>query len=112
MAKENGEKGHEAWALWLLGEIYSRQTRAADDKVESFFHKSQTIAVARHMRPLVAHCHLGLARLYRYRGVRNKARQEFDAAIGVYRGLDMEYWLKTAEADADRDRKFQLADWG
>ena len=50
------------------------------------------------MRPLVAHCHLGLGMLYRKIGRGEQARAELSAAIALYRDLDMPFWLPQAEA--------------
>jgi hypothetical protein len=51
------------------------------------------------MRPLVAHCHLGLGRLYRRTLEPEQARENFITAMTMYREMDMGYWLKQAEAD-------------
>ena len=50
------------------------------------------------MRPLVAHCHLGLGTLYAKTGQREQAHAELAAAIDLYRALDMTFWLPQAEA--------------
>ena len=50
------------------------------------------------MRPLVAHCHPGLGRLYSQPGQWEQARTELAAAIALYRAMDMTFWLPQAEA--------------
>jgi hypothetical protein len=50
------------------------------------------------MRPLQAHCHLGLGTLYAKIGQREPARTELSAAIDLYRAMDMTFWLPQAEA--------------
>ena len=50
------------------------------------------------MRPLVAHCHLGLGTLYSQMGWVEQARTELSAAIALYRAMDMTFWLPQAEA--------------
>ena len=50
------------------------------------------------MRPLVAHCHLGLGRLYGQAGRGEQARADLSAAIELYRAMDMTFWLPQAEA--------------
>jgi hypothetical protein len=50
------------------------------------------------MRPLVAHCHLGLGTLYATTGQREQARPELSAAMALYRSMDMTFWLPQAEA--------------
>jgi hypothetical protein len=50
------------------------------------------------MRPLVAHCHLGLGKLSRRTGQREQAREHLSTATTMYREMDMRYWLEQAEA--------------
>ncbi len=51
------------------------------------------------MRPLVAHCHAGLARLYRRTGKRAQADEHLTTATTMYREMGMTYWLEKAEAE-------------
>jgi hypothetical protein len=50
------------------------------------------------MRPLLAHCHLGLGTLYSRMGRVEHVRAELTAAIELYRAMDMTFWLPQAEA--------------
>jgi hypothetical protein len=50
------------------------------------------------MRPLQAHCHLGLGSLYAKIGQQERARTRLSAAIDLYRAMDMSFWLPQAEA--------------
>jgi hypothetical protein len=50
------------------------------------------------MRPLVAHCHLGLGTLYRRTGDDAKAEEHLRTASAMYREMDMGFWLEKAEA--------------
>ena len=49
------------------------------------------------MRPLVAHCHLGLGKLYRRPDKREHAREHLATATRMYRDMGMTYWLEKAE---------------
>src|SRR5215475_8405732 len=49
------------------------------------------------MRPLVAHCHLGLSKLYRRTGQREQAQEHLTTATAMYREMGMTYWLERAE---------------
>ena len=51
------------------------------------------------MRPLVAHCHLGLGKLYRRTGKRQEAQEHLATATTMYREMDMPFWLERAEAE-------------
>jgi hypothetical protein len=50
------------------------------------------------MRPLVAHCYLGLGKVYRRTGRREQAREHLTTATTMYGEMDMRYWLEQAEA--------------
>jgi hypothetical protein len=48
---------------------------------------------------LVAHCHLGLGKLYRGTGQPDKAHEHLTTATTLYREMDMRFWLEPAEAE-------------
>jgi hypothetical protein len=51
------------------------------------------------MRPLVAHCHLGLGKLYRRTAKGQQAHEHLTTATTMYREMDMRFWLEQAEAE-------------
>ena len=51
------------------------------------------------MRPLVAHCHLGLGKLDRRTASGEQAQEHFATATAMYREMDMAYWLEKADAE-------------
>jgi hypothetical protein len=51
------------------------------------------------MRPLVAHCHLGLGKLYRRTDKREQAQEHLTTATTMYREMDMRFWLDKAEVE-------------
>jgi hypothetical protein len=51
------------------------------------------------MRPRVAHCHLGLGKLYRRTDKREQAQEHLTTATTMYREMDMRLWLEQAEAE-------------
>jgi len=53
------------------------------------------------MRPLAAHCHLGLGKLYRSGGDHAKGREHLTTAVKLYRDMDMGFWLRKAQAELD-----------
>jgi hypothetical protein len=50
------------------------------------------------MRPLVAHCHLGLGKLYRRTGKRQGAHEHLTTATTMDHEMGMPYWLVQVEA--------------
>jgi tetratricopeptide (TPR) repeat protein len=90
-------RGSEAWALRLLGEIALH--RDALDVAQSHYGQALTLATELGMRPLVAHCHLGLGKLSRRTGKREQARDHLTLATTMYREMDMRFWLEQAEVE-------------
>jgi hypothetical protein len=56
------------------------------------------LAEPRGMRPLVAHCHLGLGEIYRRTGKGQNTQEHLTTAAAMCREMDMRFWLKQAEA--------------
>jgi hypothetical protein len=50
-------------------------------------------------RALIAHCHLGLGKLYRRTGKREQSQEHLTIATTMYREMGMTYWLEKAEAE-------------
>jgi hypothetical protein len=48
----------------------------------------------------MAHCHLGLGKLYRRTDKREQAGEHLTTATTMYREMGMTYWLEKAEAEA------------
>jgi len=51
------------------------------------------------MRPLQAHCHLGLGMLCTRSGQQEQARAHLSAAVDLYRAMEMTFWLPQAESE-------------
>jgi hypothetical protein len=51
------------------------------------------------MRPLIAHCHFGLSKLYQRTGRKEPAREHRTIATSMYREMDMRFYLNLAEAE-------------
>jgi tetratricopeptide (TPR) repeat protein len=98
MARAQATRGTEAWAWRLLGEIAAASDPPAVQEAETAYREALTRAAELSMRPLVAHCHLGLGRLYRRTGDRAKADEHLATARTLYREMDMSFWLAHAES--------------
>jgi tetratricopeptide (TPR) repeat protein len=98
LAREHQERGHQAYALRLLGDIAARREPPEVKQAEAHYQQALVLAEEISMRPLQAHCHLGLGTLHVKAGQREKARTELSTAIELYRDMDMIFWLPQAEA--------------
>jgi tetratricopeptide (TPR) repeat protein len=92
-----GQPGFAAYASHLLGDIATDPKRFDADRGAASYRESMAFAEPRGMRPLVAHCHLGLGKLYRRTGKREQAQEHLTAATTSYREMEMTYWLEQAE---------------
>jgi len=91
------ERGHQAYALRLLGVIAARREPPERDQAEAYYRQALVLADELGMRPLQAHCHFGLGTLYTKLGQREQARVELATAIDFYRAMKMTFWLPQAE---------------
>ena len=81
--------GFAAHALHLLGDIATHPDRFDAESGEAHYRQALALAEPRGMRPLVAHCHLGLGKLYRRTGKREQAQEHLTTATTMYREMDM-----------------------
>jgi hypothetical protein len=94
LARQRGERGYEAWALRLLGEIALHHGRHDVATAAAHYGAAMTLASELDMRPLVAHCHLSLSRFYRWTGTREQAQEHLNTATAMYGEMEMTYWLE------------------
>jgi tetratricopeptide (TPR) repeat protein len=86
-------------ALWLLAEIARHPDYFDPEQSERLYSKAMAAAEAQGGRPLLAHCHLGLGRLYGATGKLDQAQEHLTTATTMYREMDMRFWLEQAEAE-------------
>ena len=98
LARRYQERGHQAYALRLLGEIAEQSELSARPSAEAHYRQAFVLAEELGMRPLVAHCHLSLGTLYIRMGRMDQARADLAAALALYRSLEMTFWLPRVEA--------------
>jgi class 3 adenylate cyclase/tetratricopeptide (TPR) repeat protein len=97
LARERQERGHQAYALRLLGDIAARRDPPEGEPAVAHYQQALVLADALGMRPLVAHCHHGLGTLYAKTGQAEQARAELSTAIALYREMAMTFWLPQTE---------------
>jgi tetratricopeptide (TPR) repeat protein len=84
--------------LRLLGDVATYSDRFDAETGEAHYGMALALAEPLGMRPLLAHCHLGLGKLYQRTGKRKQAREHLTIAITLYREMDMPFYLKQADA--------------
>jgi class 3 adenylate cyclase/tetratricopeptide (TPR) repeat protein len=98
-ARKFKERGHEAWALHLRGEIAAREDPVDIEKAEDHYRQAIALAEELGMRPLIAHCHVGLGKLYRRSGDSRLAKEHLNKSVAMMREMQMGLWLEKAEAE-------------
>jgi tetratricopeptide (TPR) repeat protein len=102
VARAHKQVGHQAYALRLLGEIAAHPDPPDTDAGEDHYRQAMALTKELGMRPLLAHCHLGLGKLYRRTDKRQEAQKHLTTATTMYREMDMGFWLEQAEAEMRR----------
>jgi tetratricopeptide (TPR) repeat protein len=101
LARAHQERGWEAWGLKLLGDVHALAPAEIDhagaEQAEDAYRQALALATELGMRPLVAHCHFGLGKLYEKTNKREQAREHLTTAITMYREMDMQFWLEQAQ---------------
>ena len=98
LSRTHTGRGYQVHACRLLGEVAMRRESPDLDQAAAHYRQALALAEELGMRPLQAHCHLGLGTLYARTGQRQQAHAELSAAIDLYRAMDMTFWLPQAEA--------------
>jgi class 3 adenylate cyclase/tetratricopeptide (TPR) repeat protein len=98
LARARQERSNQAYALRLLGDIAARRKPPEGPPATAHYRQALALADKLGMRPLVAHCHLGLGTLYARLGQWEQARTELSAARDLYQAMDMTFWLPQVEA--------------
>src|SRR5262249_18065479 len=65
LTRRHLERGNEAYALRLLGDIAAQRASLDSEQTETYYQQALALAEDLGMRPLQAHCHRGLGMLYR-----------------------------------------------
>jgi tetratricopeptide (TPR) repeat protein len=91
--------GWAAHAEHLLGDIAAHPDDFDARRGETHYRQALALAESRGMRPLVAHCHLGLGKLYLRTDKREQSQEHRTSATTMYRDMGMTYWLEKAEAE-------------
>jgi len=99
LARQHKERGNEAYTLRLLGEIAAREDPLDIGKAEDHYRRALALAEALGMRPLIAHCYVGLGELYQRSGDLRLAKEHLNKGVAMMRDMGMGLWLQKAERE-------------
>jgi tetratricopeptide (TPR) repeat protein len=102
------QPGLTAHALHLLGDISTHPDRFDAESGAANYREALALARLHGMRPLVAHCHRGLGKLYGRTGNMECARKNLTTATTMYREMDMRFWLDQEAADMTNSGDVEL----
>jgi tetratricopeptide (TPR) repeat protein len=97
-AHAHQERGNQAYALHLLGDIAARRVPPDVEHAAASYQQALALAEELGMRPLQAHCHRGLGMLYATTGQAEQSCTELTTAIAMYLAMAMTFWLPETEA--------------
>jgi tetratricopeptide (TPR) repeat protein len=102
LAIAHKERGHQAHALRLMGEIALAGARPDLARAGRDLDQALALAEELEMRPLVARCHLALGGLRWHAGQRQQALDHVFTATTLCRAMDLRLWLDQAVARLKR----------
>ena len=106
LTRTHPQRAWEAWGLKLLGDVRACEAANVErsgvdqfgaERAGDAYRRALAFATELGMRPLVAHCHFGLGKLYGQTSKREQARTHFTTATTMYREMDLRFWLEQAE---------------
>lgn len=98
LARETAERGNEARACGLLGDIIQEQSSDPCDALP-YYSLCMDLAIELAMCPLQAHVHRALGRLHRRENRIAQAMAELSVALSSYRSMGMEFWVRRTEQE-------------
>jgi tetratricopeptide (TPR) repeat protein len=98
-SRRHAERGNEARALYVLGEIASYDDSLNVDRAAAHYQQAMALAEELRMRSLLAHCHAGLGKLHGQTGDMQLAKTQLNTGVAMMREMEMGLWLEKAEAE-------------
>jgi class 3 adenylate cyclase/tetratricopeptide (TPR) repeat protein len=99
------QPGLAAYAQCLAGDLASHPDQFDSDGSAASYRKALALAERHRMRPVAAHSHLGLGRIFHRSGHSEHAREHLATATTMFREMDVDHWVEQAEMElTDHDR--------
>jgi tetratricopeptide (TPR) repeat protein len=98
LAHAHQERGHEAYALHLLGAIAAHHDPPESEPAEAHYRQALALAEELGMCPLMAYCHRSIGTLHAMLGQQAQALTTLSTAFEMYRAMDKTFLLPQAEA--------------
>jgi class 3 adenylate cyclase/tetratricopeptide (TPR) repeat protein len=99
LALAHGERGHEAMAWRLIGDIAARGPVEDFGSAREAYEQALSIADELGLRPLAARTHFHLGQLQRGLGRLEDAEEHVARAVVLFADMGMRYWLEQSEPE-------------
>ena len=97
LARERGERGEEAWALLLSGDVAAYADPPRDEAARAWYGQAIALGEELGMRPLAARARLELAALQQRIGRVGDGRRHLALAAAAARAMGIAAWQTRAE---------------
>ena len=104
LARAQKERGDEAEALRLAGDVTLCHARPEIEKAADAYRLALVIGEELEMRPLLARCHLGLGTMHMRSNDQVRARDHLSTASEMFAAIGMQYWQEKAICEIGRLR--------
>lgn len=98
-ARTHQERSAQAWILPLLGDLALHDMPTNPEPAATHYQQARALAEALGMRPLQAHCYLGIGMLDGRTGRGPQARMALTTAAELYQAMGMSSWRSQAEVE-------------
>jgi tetratricopeptide (TPR) repeat protein len=93
------QPGLAAYAQCLAGDLASHPDQFDSESGAASYREALALAERHRMRPVAAHSHLGLGRIFRRSGRAEHAREHLATATTMFRDMDTDHWVEQAEME-------------
>jgi tetratricopeptide (TPR) repeat protein len=90
----SGDLPSKVWTLRLFGLIALTGRQISGGNAAEWFQRGIDLAQQLELRPVRAHCHLGLAQALRQAGRAEESAGQFAVALSEYQAMDMAHWAE------------------
>jgi tetratricopeptide (TPR) repeat protein len=104
LARAQKERGQEAEALRLGGDVALCHASPEIEKAADAYQLALLIGEELEMRPLQARCHLGLGTMHMRSNDEVRAREHLSTASVMFAAMGMQYWQEKATCEIARLR--------
>ncbi len=97
LAENAGFEGQKAGLLRISAEIDLHLPNPNWKAIKQQLDDALKLSTQLEMLPNIGHCHLAMAKLYQQMENNEESEKALEAALRIYKQLDMPYWIEQCE---------------